>query len=231
MFSESKHHPSQLERGTTVEPSDTGSRKQIIEKSSSTNLKGNITEASYQNYPQEIAEDSEDDFNYDDPIITELLDKDWDKELEMHKKSPNDKAAHFDINSTIIGAEGGKKDTRGALQFSQALKQPALTPAWSVEECESDILAIQQDTSRPLLKGDTSANRTSGIQDTTTTGEEEEETTPIYNRFQTLQNLEEEGTPPLEPQTLLSTEAATQAFEAQDDKSSGQRLSEFGRRD
>ncbi|KAK4423024.1 hypothetical protein Salat_1885000 [Sesamum alatum] len=143
MFSEANHHPSQLEQGLSVEPSDTGTRKQIIEKSSSINLKENIIEGSSQNYPQEIAEDSEDDFNYEDPIITELLDKDWDKELQMNKKSPNDKAAQFDINSTIIGAEGGEKDTQGDLQFSQALKQPAFTPAWSVEECESDILVGQ----------------------------------------------------------------------------------------
>ncbi|KAK4435338.1 hypothetical protein Salat_0697200 [Sesamum alatum] len=129
----------------------------------------------------------------------------------MHKKSPNGKAALFDINNNIIGAEGGKKDSQGDLQFSQALKQPAFTPAWSVEECELDMLVVQQDLSRPLFKGDTSVNRTSGIQDTTTNSEEEEETTPIYNRFQTLQNLEHEETLPPELQIQISNEAETQA--------------------
>ncbi|KAK4422907.1 hypothetical protein Salat_1873300 [Sesamum alatum] len=185
MFSEAKHHSSQLEQGVTAEPSDTGHRKQIIEKSSASNLNGNVTNASYQNYPQEIAGDSEDDFNYDDPIIIELLDKDWDKELEIHKRSPKDKAAQFDINSSII-----------------------------------------RDNTRPLFKGDTSANRTTGIQDTYNTSEEEEETTPIYNRFHTLQNLEEEETPPPELHTQINTEAVIQVHE-QGDKAQQEKEKSF----
>ncbi|KAK4434297.1 hypothetical protein Salat_0592500 [Sesamum alatum] len=59
-------------------------------------------------YKWEIGEDGDDDFNYDDPIIAELLDKDWDEELAIHRRSPNDKAAHFDIASYKPGNEGDK---------------------------------------------------------------------------------------------------------------------------
>ncbi|KAK4420969.1 hypothetical protein Salat_2047400 [Sesamum alatum] len=57
--------------------------------------------------PASVEISDEDNFNYDDPIIAELLDKDWDKELNKQGKSPSDKAAHFDLTSSKNGTSGG----------------------------------------------------------------------------------------------------------------------------
>ncbi|KAK4426703.1 hypothetical protein Salat_1439000 [Sesamum alatum] len=158
---------------------------------------------------EEVCDD--DEFNYDDPIIAELLDRDWDKEFAKHGKSPNDKVAHFDIANTKIGASGGTKRAQELAHASNSYKQPSFTPAWSLEEGESDIMETHMEGSKTLYKGDTSTHQITESQETEATSEEKEESTPIFNRFQSLQNLGEEELQVIDqynqPQTKDSTEA------------------------
>ncbi|KAK4425151.1 hypothetical protein Salat_1709000, partial [Sesamum alatum] len=219
MFSE--QHSTLLNPEVTAETSGKDSGKHNTEIPSTVNLNVTELDATHQTHTQEIAEDSEDDFNYDDPIITELLDKDWDKELETHRRSPKDKAAQYDINNTKTGITGGQKKTKGPQQQSHTFNQNEFIQAWSVEECESDIVAALKDTTRTLLKGDTSINKNLDIQEVNSMSEEEEETTPIYNRFQTLQNLEEEETQPPKLYTLNNNEATIQMTEEGSQKQQG----------
>ncbi|KAK4426635.1 hypothetical protein Salat_1432200 [Sesamum alatum] len=146
-----------------------------------------------QNASHETEEVSDEDkFNYDDPIIAELLDRDWDKEFNKHGKSHNDKVAHFDNASTKNGTSGGTKRDQEPAHASNSFKQLSFIPAWSLEEGESDIMETHMEGSRILYKGDTSTHRNTDSQETEAASEEEEESTPIFNRFQSLQNLGEE---------------------------------------
>ncbi|KAK4421163.1 hypothetical protein Salat_2066800 [Sesamum alatum] len=53
-------------------------------------------------------------------------------------------------------------------------------------------METQIEGSRTLYKGDTTTYRTTESQETEAVGDEEEDSTPLFNRFQSLQNLEEE---------------------------------------
>ncbi|KAK4438605.1 hypothetical protein Salat_0195000 [Sesamum alatum] len=114
----------------------------------------------------------EDNFNYDDPIIAELLDKDWDKELNKQGKSPSDKAAHFDLTSSKNGTSGESNRDPQPVQTSNSSKQLPFTPAWSLEEGESDIMETHMEGSITFYKGDTSTLRTTDSQETEAAGEE-----------------------------------------------------------
>ncbi|KAK4428291.1 hypothetical protein Salat_1128700 [Sesamum alatum] len=160
MFSEDQQPIPQQDQDVAVRQKGSRSGNYLKEKPSTNDTDETVAEAIQQNYSQEIVEDSEDDFNYDDPIIAELLDKDWDKELANLRRSPNDKAAHFDIASTKTGTVG-------------------------------DILETHKEATNILYKGDTSTYQITETQEIEVASKGEEETTPIYNRFQSLQNLEE----------------------------------------
>ncbi|KAK4421162.1 hypothetical protein Salat_2066700 [Sesamum alatum] len=79
--------------------------------------------------PASVDISDEDNFNYDDPIIAELLDKDWDKELNKQGKSPSDKAAHFDLTSSKNGTSGGPNREPQPGQTSKDSRQLLFTPA------------------------------------------------------------------------------------------------------
>ncbi|KAK4441383.1 hypothetical protein Salat_0473200 [Sesamum alatum] len=64
-----------------------------------------------------------------------LLDKDWDEEIAKLRRSPNDKAAHFDIASYNPGNEGGKPKEKDYTHCSNIHKQLPFTLARSLEEC------------------------------------------------------------------------------------------------
>ncbi|KAK4420171.1 hypothetical protein Salat_2430000 [Sesamum alatum] len=75
------------------------------------NLRTNITdetgaEAIHQNCSQEIVEDSEDDFNYDDPIIAELLDKDWIRNLLIIEEALMTKQPTLTLPVLRLGLKG-----------------------------------------------------------------------------------------------------------------------------
>ncbi|KAK4438126.1 hypothetical protein Salat_0146700 [Sesamum alatum] len=125
----------------------------------------------------------EDNFNYDDPIIAELLDKDWDKELNKQGKSPSDKAAQFDLTSSKNGTSGESNRDPQPVQPSNSNKQLTFTPAWSLEEGESDIMETHMEGSRTFYKGDTSTFRTTDSQEIEAVGEEEEDSTLYSTDF------------------------------------------------
>ncbi|KAK4421825.1 hypothetical protein Salat_2133100 [Sesamum alatum] len=186
MFSEDQQPFLQQDHDATIKQKGLGPGKYLKEKPRINVTDETTTDAIQQNCSQEIAEDSEDDFNYDDLIIAELVDKDRDKELDIHRRSPNDKAVEFDITSTKTRTEGGTKGTKEHYHCTNNYKQLSFTPAWSVEECESDILEIHKETTRTLYRGDTSSHQNTETQETEVASEGEEETTPVYNRFQSL---------------------------------------------
>ncbi|KAK4438608.1 hypothetical protein Salat_0195300 [Sesamum alatum] len=167
---------------TTARQKGSGSGTHLKDNLSTNDIAETAAEAINQNDLQEIGEDSGDDFNYDDPIIAELLDKIWDEELARHRKSPNDKAVHFDIASTKPGNEGGTTKEQENTHCSNIHKQLPFTPAWSLEEHESDIMETHKEETRTMYKGDISTHQFIGSQDTEVASEGEEESTPIFNR-------------------------------------------------
>ncbi|KAK4422791.1 hypothetical protein Salat_1861600 [Sesamum alatum] len=178
-----------------------------------TTHKGDPAIQGHQQVPSASVEISdEDNFNYDDPIIAELFDKDWDKELNKQGKSPSDKAAHFDLTSSKNGTSPNREPQPA--QTPKHSRQLLFTPAWSFEEGESDIMETQIEGSGTLYKGDTSTYRTTESQETEAVGEEEEDSTPLFNRFQNLQNLEEEDPPMHAQPNLTHTTHSTEGKEA-----------------
>ncbi|KAK4421771.1 hypothetical protein Salat_2127700 [Sesamum alatum] len=132
MFSEDNQTNIQKDQDITDLQKGSGPSTQLKDNLSINETEGTGAEAINQHGFQEIGEDSGHDFNHDDPIIAELSNKDWDEEFSKHRRSPNDKAAHFDIASSKPGNEEAEEASDG-----------------------------------------------------------EDEATPIFNRFQSLQNLEE----------------------------------------
>ncbi|KAK4425059.1 hypothetical protein Salat_1699500 [Sesamum alatum] len=96
------------------------------------------------------------------------------------------------VTSTKNGTSGATKRDQEPAHTSNNFKQLSFTPAWSLEEGESDIMETHMEGSRTLYKGDTTTHRNTDSQETEAASEEEEESTPIFNRFQSLRNLGEE---------------------------------------
>ncbi|KAK4417028.1 hypothetical protein Salat_2528300 [Sesamum alatum] len=144
-------------------------------------------------------------------------DKDWDEEFARHRRSPNDKAAHFDIASSKPGNEGEKPKEQEYTHCSNIHKQLPFTPAWSLEECESNLMETHKEGTRSTLyKGDTSTPHIIGSQETEVASDGEDEATPIFNRFQSLQNFEEEEIQTNGRQLQPHTEGNINASEAGD---------------
>ncbi|KAK4433290.1 hypothetical protein Salat_1091300 [Sesamum alatum] len=106
MFSEDNQTNIQQDQDIAARQKGSGSGTHFKDNLSTNETDETGAEAINQSGFQEIGEDSGDDFNYDDPIIAELLDKDWDEELARHRRSPKYKVAHFDIASSKPGNEG-----------------------------------------------------------------------------------------------------------------------------
>ncbi|KAL0287132.1 UNVERIFIED_CONTAM: hypothetical protein Sradi_7130600 [Sesamum radiatum] len=124
--------------------------------------------------PGHVEEASPDDFNYEDPLISELLDKDWDGE----KMKQN--ASHFiDIEAEEGMHKESDRDT------------PSMVPNSLSNETPSK--AVGQ--TKNFLRGETSRQRKPDNKPTkehipVSESEGEEELTPVSNRFQSLEDME-----------------------------------------
>ncbi|KAK4428683.1 hypothetical protein Salat_1168100 [Sesamum alatum] len=227
MFSEDKHSNTQPDE--EILGTQKGSKSNTKLKGNSSLYESEVTGIETSIQTGDIGEDSGDDFNYDDPIIAELLDKDWDQELARRRSSPKDKAAHFDIASSMPGNEGGKPKEKEYTHCTNTHKHLPFIPAWSLEECESDLLETHKEGICTIYKGDTSTHQTIGPQETEEASDREEEVTPLFNRFQSLQNMEEQETQLIdlqshEEETLNACEAGDTKHHHQNSQSQEARI-------
>ncbi|KAL0288045.1 UNVERIFIED_CONTAM: hypothetical protein Sradi_7109000 [Sesamum radiatum] len=124
--------------------------------------------------PGHVEKASPDDFNYEDPLISELLDKDWDAE-KMRQNVP-----HFiDIEAEEERHKESDRDT------------PSMVPNSLSDEIPSK--AVGQ--TKNFFRGETSRQRRPDNKPTkehtpASESEGEEELTPVSNRFQSLEDME-----------------------------------------
>ncbi|KAL0394544.1 UNVERIFIED_CONTAM: hypothetical protein Slati_4420600 [Sesamum latifolium] len=135
---------------------------------------------SYRSGHVEVA--TPDDFNYDDPLIAELLDRDWDAE----NKSRN---VPHSINIEVV--EGMDKE-------SEQDTFPSMVPNSHFEETSPKAAGtikkfFQGETSRQRCTRDQSQEHPSPEAHTIPLDSEgEEELTPVSNRFQSLEDMKME---------------------------------------
>ncbi|KAL0430783.1 UNVERIFIED_CONTAM: hypothetical protein Sradi_0704300 [Sesamum radiatum] len=127
--------------------------------------------------PGHVEEASPDDFNYEDPLISELLDKDWDAENKRQN------ATHFiNIEAEEEMYKESDRDTC-----------PLMVPN-SLSD-ESPLKAVGHN--KNLFQGETSRQRRPENKPTkehlpVSESEGEEELTAVSNRFQSLEDMETE---------------------------------------
>ncbi|KAL0293314.1 UNVERIFIED_CONTAM: hypothetical protein Sradi_6943500 [Sesamum radiatum] len=122
--------------------------------------------------PGHVEEASPDDFNYEDPLISELLDKDWDGEKM--------RASHL---IDIEAEEGMHKESDR--------NTPSMVPNSLSNETPSKVVG----QTKNFLRGESSRQRKSDNKPTkehipVSESEGEEELTPVSNRFQSLEDME-----------------------------------------
>ncbi|KAL0462804.1 UNVERIFIED_CONTAM: hypothetical protein Slati_0168000 [Sesamum latifolium] len=117
---------------------------------------------------------SPDDFNYEDPLIAELLDKNWNAEDKRQN------APHFtNIEAVEEMNKGSDRDTC-----------PSMVPNSRSEETPPKIV----ENNKNFFRGETSRQRCPDDQllehSPPSESEGEEELTPVSNRFQSLEDME-----------------------------------------
>ncbi|KAL0461270.1 UNVERIFIED_CONTAM: hypothetical protein Slati_0014600 [Sesamum latifolium] len=153
-----------------------------------------ITEPSVEpTRPGHVEEATPDDFNYEDSVIAELLDKDWDA------KNKKQNAPHFtNIEAVEDMNKVSKQDTC-----------PSVVPNSLSEENSPKAAG----TTRNFFRGETSRQRCAGDHSPEThlapmDSEGEEELTPVSNRFQSLEDMKTDDIPQLIESTQNTTSPA-----------------------
>ncbi|KAL0287582.1 UNVERIFIED_CONTAM: hypothetical protein Sradi_7121300 [Sesamum radiatum] len=124
--------------------------------------------------PGHVEEASPNDFNYEDPLISELLDKDWDAE----KMRQN--ASHFiDIEAEEEMHKESDRDTPSMVPNSLSDKTPSKAAGHTKNFLRGET-SRQRRTDKKPSKEHTPDSESEG----------EEELTPVSNRFQSLEDME-----------------------------------------
>ncbi|KAL0394703.1 UNVERIFIED_CONTAM: hypothetical protein Slati_4436500 [Sesamum latifolium] len=125
--------------------------------------------------PRHVEAASPDDFNYEDPLIVELLDKDWDAENKRHN------APNFTDIETV--EERNKRSDRDTC--------PSMVPNSLAKETSPKVTG----NTKNFFRGEPSRQRCPDDQSSKehlppSESEGEEELTPVSNRFQSLEDME-----------------------------------------
>ncbi|KAL2237563.1 UNVERIFIED_CONTAM: hypothetical protein Sindi_0948000 [Sesamum indicum] len=135
---------------------------------------------------------SPNDLTYEDPLIAELLDKDWDADKTSQNK-------RLPINIDDVEAINNSSEQQ------EISRQPQHDHITEVPKPQSKELSPQaSESTKKILHGETSRQRNRmehsqkqpfyEVQTAPLDSEGEDEHTPIFNRFQSLEDLETEDT-------------------------------------
>ncbi|KAK4439284.1 hypothetical protein Salat_0263300 [Sesamum alatum] len=127
--------------------------------------------------------DESDDFNYDDPLIAALLDKNWDEEMNTRRNN-SDLIADIEAINEILDKPTCKTPKRNQNLTSPPAARNSISPA-SAGSIPKIITAAH--TKSPRTKQILEHRNTNHY--ATPSESEDDEPTPISNRFQSLEGL------------------------------------------
>ncbi|KAL0437784.1 UNVERIFIED_CONTAM: hypothetical protein Sradi_0486300 [Sesamum radiatum] len=139
-----------------------------------------VLEKSSNNTPEDFRKDNPDDFNYEDPLIAALLDKDWDAERGIHHSPEPNASTNELVRKNMVKDSAPKK--KNNMQRADPCPPKASR--------KTKILLRGESSKKNQSKGFISKMDVITVQETSQSSEEDEEITPVSNRYQSWQDMD-----------------------------------------